>query len=69
LGFYVHRSLGGLAAVRHGPSRCLRAEEAWASSGCFVLTLCVLEGVGLDRPPQVRRFGVFLVVKEVSSMG
>jgi hypothetical protein len=55
--------------VRHGPSRCLRAEEAWASSGCFVLTLCVLEGVGLDRPPQVRRFGVFLVVKEVSSMG
>jgi hypothetical protein len=41
----------GLVAVRRGPSRCLEAEEAWASSGCSVLTLYMSNGVGLDRPP------------------
>ena len=41
----------GLAALRHGPSRCLGAEEAWASSSCPVLTLCVSDGVGLDWLP------------------
>jgi hypothetical protein len=42
--------------VRHGPSRCLGVEEAWASSGCSVLTLCVSGGVGLDRPPPGETF-------------
>jgi hypothetical protein len=37
--------------MRCGPSRCLRAKEAWASSSCSVLTLCVSDGVSLDRPP------------------
>jgi hypothetical protein len=41
----------GLAAVHRGPSRCLGAKEAWASSGYSVLTLYVSDGVGLDRPP------------------
>ena len=37
--------------MRRGPSRCLGAEEAWASSSCPVLTLCVSDGVGLDWLP------------------
>jgi len=37
--------------VCHGPSRCLGAKEAGASSGCSVLTLGVLEVVIFDRPP------------------
>jgi hypothetical protein len=41
----------GLAAVQRGPLRCLGAEEAWASSDCSILTLCVSDDVGLDRPP------------------
>jgi hypothetical protein len=40
----------GLAAVQRGPVRCLGAEEAWASSDYSILTLCVSDGVGLDRP-------------------
>jgi hypothetical protein len=40
-----------LAVVRHGPSRCLEAKEAWASSNYSILTLCVSNGVGLDQPP------------------
>jgi hypothetical protein len=46
----------GVAVVRRGPSRCLGAEEAWASSDCSILTLCVLDGVGLDRPPPGEAF-------------
>jgi hypothetical protein len=42
--------------VRHGPSRCLGTEEAWASSSCSVLTLCVSDGVGLDQPPSGETF-------------
>jgi hypothetical protein len=42
--------------MRCGPSRCLGAEEAWISSGCSVLTLCVLDGVSLDRPPSGETF-------------
>jgi hypothetical protein len=57
----------GVAVVRRGPSRCLGAEEAWASSDCSILTLCVSDSVGLDRPPRVRPSRVFLVAKEVSS--
>jgi hypothetical protein len=53
---YVRRSPEGLVAVHHGPSRCLRAEEAWASFGCSVMTLCVSNGVSLDRPPSGETF-------------
>ena len=53
---YVRRVQEGLAAARHGSSRCLGAEEAWALSGCSVLILCVLGGVGLDRPPSGETF-------------
>ena len=37
--------------VRRGPLRCLGAKEALALSDCSILTLYVLEGVGLDWPP------------------
>jgi hypothetical protein len=40
--------------VRRGPSRCFGAEEAWASFGCSILTLCMSDGIRL-------------VVKEVGS--
>jgi hypothetical protein len=55
--------------VRHGPSRCLGAKEAWASSGCSVLTLYVSDDLGLDRSSSGEPSRVFLVVKEVSSGG
>jgi hypothetical protein len=42
--------------MRRGPSRCLGVEEAWASFGCSVLTLCMSDGVGLDRPPSGETF-------------
>jgi hypothetical protein len=42
--------------VRRRPSRCLGAEEAWASSDCSILTLCVSDGVGLDWPPSGETF-------------
>jgi hypothetical protein len=42
--------------VHHGPSRCLRAKEAWASSGCSVLTLYVSDSVSLDWPPSGETF-------------
>jgi hypothetical protein len=42
--------------VRCGPSRCLGAKEAWASSSYSVLTLCVSDGVGLDWPPPGETF-------------
>jgi hypothetical protein len=42
--------------VRHGPSRCLGAKEAWASSDCSVLIVCVSDGVGLDQPPLSETF-------------
>jgi hypothetical protein len=45
-----------LAVVRRGPLRCLGAEEAWASFDCSVLTLCMSDGVGLDRPPSGETF-------------
>ena len=53
---YVRRSPGGLEVVRCGPLRCLGAKEAWVSSGYSVLTLCVLGGVSLDRPPPGETF-------------
>ena len=41
------------AAVRCGPSRSFGAEEAWALSGCFVMTICVSDCVvSLDHHPQ-----------------
>ena len=61
---YVRRVQEGLAAARHGSSRCLGAEEAWALSGCSILTLFVSEGVGLDRPPAGEAFWSLLGGKE-----
>ena len=55
--------------MRHGPSRCIGAEEAYASSDCSVLTLYVSDGVILDWPPQDVPSRVFFVVKEVGSRG
>jgi hypothetical protein len=46
----------GLEVEHRGPSRCLGAEEAWVSSGCSVLALCVSGFVGLDRPPSGETF-------------
>jgi hypothetical protein len=34
----------------------LGAEEAWTSSDCSVLTLCVSDSVSLDRPPHGETF-------------
>jgi hypothetical protein len=58
--------------VWHGPSRCLGAEEAWASSSWSVLTLCVSNDVSISAwtgLPWVRPSGAFLVVKDVGSRG
>jgi hypothetical protein len=44
-------------------------KKPWASSGCFVLTLCVLGCIVLDRPPPSGPSEVFLVAMEVSSRG
>jgi hypothetical protein len=48
---YMRRSPGGSCSGAAWTVECLGAEEAWASSGYSILTLCVSDGVGLDRPP------------------
>ena len=54
-------------AVDHGG--VVELKKPWASSSYSVLTLCMSGYVGLDRPPLGGHYGVFLVVKEVSSRG
>jgi hypothetical protein len=47
--------------MQRRPLRCLGAEEAWASSGYSILTLCVLDGVGLDCPSPGDTFWILLI--------
>ena len=44
-------------------------KKPWVSSGCSVLTLCMLGCVGLDRPPLGGPSRVFLEEKEVGFRG
>jgi hypothetical protein len=62
-----YRSALQQCAVDHGV--VVELKKPWASSDCSVLTLCVSNCVGLDRPALGGPSRVFLAVKEVSSRG
>jgi hypothetical protein len=78
----VHDSLGRCVYGLHAPESrrvlqqrsmdrgiFMEPKKPWASSGCSVLTLCVLGYVGLDWPSLGGPSEVFVVAKEVGSRG
>ena len=68
-GLHVPKSRKALQQCAMDRGSVMEPKKPWTPFDYSILTLCVLGGVGLDRPPLGGPFGVFLVAKEVGSGG